>query len=404
MGIWVFPIALLLLCLTSESLQGGLPGPPPNLGKGYSPSNGPGTAFGGDVKPQKPGFPAPNGYGPGKSGAAMRGGLGTLGFGGVVMPQKSGYGPGLGARVFAGVAAQPGIRGGMKPPKPGLGAGMKTQKPGFGNGKSLGAQQSFGGVGKPQKPGIRDGNGLGAGAFPETGVQPGIGEGQRPQKPDYGGVKSQKPGFGNGNGLGLGAQSGPPAQNGHGPGIRGGMKPPKPGFGGGRKAQKPGVGGKPQKPDYGTDMKPQKQGFRNGHGLGIQLGYRNGLGARAFQGQGQESGYQPSNGYGAEAELGFHYGNGALEAGIFPETLKSGQAEALQGSPRLALQHWGAGMKPGYGYAGLGNQAEEPEVKAVDVKSQLANGSRGKRSRGDHMLHSGVTTVIPPAVPSPWQE
>lgn len=48
--------------------------------------------------------------------------------------------------------------------------------------------------------------------------------------------------------------------------------------------------------------------------------------------------------------------------------------------------------------------AEEPEVKAVDVKSQLANGSRGKRSRGDHMLHSGVTTVIPPAVPSPWQE
>lgn len=25
------------------------------------------------------GFPAPNGYGPGKSGAAMRGGLGTLG-------------------------------------------------------------------------------------------------------------------------------------------------------------------------------------------------------------------------------------------------------------------------------------------------------------------------------------
>ncbi|XP_035293211.1 uncharacterized protein LOC113836621 [Cricetulus griseus] len=122
------------------------------------------------------------------------------------------------------------------------------------------------------------------------------------------------------------------------------------------------------------------------------------------------------------SHTGFHYGNGALEAGIFPETLKSvfpitngfrngrreetllypkatvptlernGQAEALQGSPRLALQHWGAGMKPGYGYAGLGNQAgpygqlrpelglehfEEPEVKAVDVKSQLANGSRG---------------------------
>ncbi|XP_040603901.1 uncharacterized protein LOC121141108 [Mesocricetus auratus] len=249
------------------------------------------------------------------------------------------------------------------------------------------------------------------------------------------------------------------------------MKPPKAGFGVGRKAQKSGPAARNgYGRDYGTDMRPQKQGFRNGHGLGIQLGYRNGLGTRAFRGQGphpgykgngmaaqppgpcngglvppqllpgsptpgvpsdkggawglksqllppvqnakspaptpaiqwglkpQKAGHQPSNRYGAEAELGFHggfklqkvgfhYGNGALEAGVFPETLQSmfpinngfrnglreetllypkatvltlernGQAGALQGSPWLALQPWGAGMKPGYGYAGVGNQA-----------------------------------------------
>ncbi|EGW13835.1 hypothetical protein I79_022440 [Cricetulus griseus] len=64
----------------------------------------------------------------------------------------------------------------------------------------------------------------------------------------------------------------------------------------------------------------------------------------------------------------------------------------------------GKPQKPDYGTDMKPQKQEEPEVKAVDVKSQLANGSRGKRSRGDHMLHSGVTTVIPPAVPSPWQE
>uniref|UniRef100_A0A8C8UQW4 Glycine rich extracellular protein 1 n=1 Tax=Peromyscus maniculatus bairdii TaxID=230844 RepID=A0A8C8UQW4_PERMB len=562
MGIWVFPIALSLLCLTPGSLQGGLPRLPPNVGKGYSPSSGLGAAFGG-AKPQKPGSPAPNGYGTGVGGGMESPKSGS---GGVVKPQKSGYGPGLGAGVFPGVGAQPapalqnghgpGIRGGMKPPmsgfgagafpgvgaQPGLGAVTKTQKPGFGNGNGLGAQPGFGGVGKPQKPGLGNGNGLEAGAFPGTGAQPGLGEGMRPQKPDYGGVKAQKPGFRNGNGLGLGAQPGPSAQNGHGPGIRGGMKPPKPGFGnghgigaaaqpgfgGGRKPHKPGYGngnGLDALPDYGTDMKSQKPGFRNGHGLGVQLGYRNGLGARVFQGQGtqpgympenrlgmgippgysngngmaaqpgpcnggiappqllprsptpavpsdkgsawglksqllppvqnaptpamqwgpkpQKAGYQPSNGYGAEAEpgfhglklqkVGFHYGNGALETGIFPETLQSGFPIAngfrnglreetllypkatvptlerngkiiiiiitttttmiiiIQQGQAGALRPWGPGMKPGYGYAGLGNQAGpygqlrpelglehfgDPEVKA-DTKSQLGNGYRG---------------------------
>ncbi|XP_076433849.1 glycine-rich extracellular protein 1 isoform X3 [Peromyscus maniculatus bairdii] len=87
------------------------------------------------------------------------------------------------------------------------------------------------------------------------------------------------------------------------------------------------------------------------------------------------------------SHAGFHYGNGALETGIFPETLQSGfpiangfrnglreetllypkatvptlerngQAGALHGFPWPALRPWGPGMKPGYGYAGLGNQA-----------------------------------------------
>nr|XP_048292291.1 glycine rich extracellular protein 1 isoform X2 [Myodes glareolus] len=474
-------------------------------------------------------------------------------------PPKPGYGNGNGIRVgaFPGVGAQPGLGAGTKTQKPGeqapvLPTVLLTLSPptgdrlfstpqtlgshpvfrlGYSNGNSLGAQ-----------PGLGNGNGLGAGAFPGTGAQPGLGEGPKPHKTGPAPQNGYGPGFGNGNGLGLGAQPGPPAQNGHGVAIRVGVKPPKsgfgngngigpaaqPGFGGGRKPQKPGygngngpdalpgVGGKPQKPgpaaqngyrqDYGTDMKPQKSGFRNGHGHGVQLGYRNGLGTRAFQGKGpqpgympenrlgvftglggamkppktvysngqgmaaqpgschggvappqllprsptpgapsdkggswglksqllppvqngkfpaptpaiqwglkpQKAGYQAFNGYGAEAEpgfrglklqkVGFYYGNGALEAGISPEILQSGfpiassfrngQAETLQGSPWPALQPWGAGMKAGYGYAGLGNQAGPyghlrpelgrehfggSEVKA-DTKSQLGNRYRG---------------------------
>ncbi|KAK7801986.1 hypothetical protein U0070_005973, partial [Myodes glareolus] len=169
MGIWVFPITHLLLCLTSESLQGGLPRLPPNLGKGYSPSRGLGTAFG-DAKPQKPGVD------------------------GVMEPPKPGYGPGLAAGVFAGTGTQPAIRGAMKPPKPGYGNG---------NGIRVGA---FPGVGA--QPGLGNGNGLGAGAFPGTGAQPGLGEGLKPHKTGPAPQNGYGPGFGNGNGLGLGAQPG----------------------------------------------------------------------------------------------------------------------------------------------------------------------------------------------------
>ncbi|XP_017173237.1 glycine-rich extracellular protein 1 isoform X3 [Mus musculus] len=361
MGIRVSPVAFFLLCLTSESLQGGLPRLPPNLGKGYSPSSGLGTAFGGDAKPQKSGSLTQNGYGTGVGGGMEPP---KPGFGGKVKPQKSGYGPGLGAGAFPGVGGAqpapapqngygPGTGEGMKAPKPGppaqnghgpgTGEGMKPPKPGFsngngigagafpgigaqpgfGNGNTLGSQPGpavqngfgadFGGVGKAQKPGLGNGNGQGAGAFLGTGAQPGLGGGLRPQKPGYEGVKPQKPGFGNGNGFGLGAQPGPPAQNGHGPGTGEGMKPPKPGFsngngigagafpeigaqpgfGEGRKPQKPGYGngnGLDALPGYGPELKAQKLGLWNGRGLGIQLGYRNGLGPRAFQGQGPQPG------------------------------------------------------------------------------------------------------------------
>uniref|UniRef100_A0A8C2M4L8 Uncharacterized protein n=1 Tax=Cricetulus griseus TaxID=10029 RepID=A0A8C2M4L8_CRIGR len=505
MGIWVFPIALLLLCLTSESLQGGEGG---LLGRtislvplrthllSFSP------AFGGDVKPQKPGLSVQNGYGTENPG-------GRLGFGGVVMPQKSGYGPGLGARVFAGVAAQPGkdpwdqkergwfwmkayspyiawppltlfcclpgfgngngIGAGAFPgvgAHPGLGAGMKTQKPGEHH-LTYTSLPGFGGVGKPQKPGIRDGNGLGAGAFPETGVQPGetgLLEGWKnggqigldsvfPPSQTWEGSPSYphplfSSGYGNGNGLDVLPGSGKEHRRGtrhlrhrwswEGPGasqVRPFLSlflPPlifiypmlpaflpgympenrlgiPPGYNGNGMATQSGPcsGGiappqlLPRSPTPGV---PSDKGgswglksqllppVQNAPTPAIQWGLKP-----------QKAGYQPSNGYGAEAELGeksFHYGNGALEAGIFPETLKSvfpitngfrngrreetllypkatvptlerngkiiimmmmmiiihsppaGQAEAL-----LALQHWGAGMKPGYGYAGLGNQA-----------------------------------------------
>nr|XP_038942990.1 glycine rich extracellular protein 1 isoform X1 [Rattus norvegicus] len=492
-----------------------------------------------------PGPPTQNGHGPGTS-ESMK-------------SPKPGFsnGNGIGAEALPGVGAQPG-----------LGAGAKPQKAGFGNGNTLGAQPGpavqngfgagFGGVGKAQKPGLGNGNEQGVGTIPGTGAQPDLGGGLRPQKPGYEAVKSQKSGFGNRSGFGLGAQpgdGGPPAQNGHGPGTSEGMKPPKPGFsnGNGIGAEAlPGVGAQPglvaqngigagygnkngldALPDvgvggklrktapaaqngyrqgYGTDLKTQKPGSWNGHGLGVQLGYRNGLGPRTFQGQGlrpglgvsmklpkagynlgngvaaqpgscnggiappqflpgppttvpsdkgggwglksqlpppvqngkfpaptpaiqwgpkpQKAGYQPSDGYGAGAQLGFHgglklqkvgfhYGNAALEAGILPEILQSGFPTANGFSNGLreetllypkatvptlerhgqagAFQPWGAGVKPEYGYAGLGIQTGpygqlrpelrlehlgDPELKTY-TKSPLGNGYRGHCPSGE---------------------
>ncbi|CAK7305002.1 hypothetical protein VULLAG_LOCUS11517 [Vulpes lagopus] len=279
MGTWAFPTAFFLLCLTSESLQGGLPPLSPGLGKGLGSPNG-----------------NRSGYGP----------LGGLGAG-------FGNGNGLGTQ-------------------PGIGAGVRTQKPGFGNGNGLAArafpgavtqpaQHGFGGSVQPQKSVY--GYGLGMSAFPGLGAQPGLGAG----------VSPQKPGFRNGNGLGgsafpgAGAQPGPVTQNGYGPGFGGGMKPQKPGFGNGN-----GLGAQPglatqngYGAGFGVGRKPQKPGFGNGNGLGAQpgpvvpMGYRpgNGLGAGAFPGEGAQPGLgrglsPPKPGYlpGPGLQLPAGYGNG----------------------------------------------------------------------------------------------
>uniref|UniRef100_UPI00402B2050 glycine-rich extracellular protein 1 n=1 Tax=Arvicanthis niloticus TaxID=61156 RepID=UPI00402B2050 len=343
MGIWVFPVTLFLLCLTSESLQGGLPRLPPNLGKGYSLSSGLGTAFGGDAKPQKSG--AGGGMEPPKPGT-------TEG----MKPPMPGFSNGDGA--FPGVGTQPG-----------LGVGMKPQQPGFGNGNTLGAQPDlvlspmdtmelkfkgmvaytcnlcaqgprqenqefqsgpavqngfgagFEGVGKAQKPGLGNRNGQGAGTFPGTGAQgPGLGGGLRPQKPGYEDVKPQKPGFGNGNGFGLGSQPGPSAQNGHGPGITEGMKPPKPGFSNGDGAF-PGVGAQTGlaaqnriEAGLGEGRKTQKPGYGNGNGNGLDALPDVGVGGKPQKpGYGLDSKAQKPglwNVHGLGVQLGYNNGNG----------------------------------------------------------------------------------------------
>ncbi|KAK7801992.1 hypothetical protein U0070_005979 [Myodes glareolus] len=205
------------------------------------------------------------------------------------------------------------------------------------------------------------------------------------------------------------------------PGLGGAMKPPKTGNNGQGMAAQPGSchGGvaPPQLlPRSPTPGAPSDKG--GSWGLKFQLlpPVQNGkfpapTPAIQWGLKPQKAGYQAFNGYGAEAEpgfrglklqkVGFYYGNGALEAGISPEILQSGfpiassfrngQDETLQGSPWPALQPWGAGIKAGYGYAGLGNQAGPyghlrpelgrehfggSEVKA-DAKSQLGNHYRG---------------------------
>ncbi|XP_040315216.1 glycine-rich extracellular protein 1 isoform X30 [Herpailurus yagouaroundi] len=377
MGTWAFPVALFLLCLTSESLQGGLPPLSPGLGKGYGPPSGLGAGFGngnglgaqpgigGGVKPQKPGFgngnglaagafpgavaqPAQHSYGaPGGGWVAGIPSPATSfspGFGGGVKPQKPAYGNGLVAGAFPGLGAQPGpVAQG-----PGVGGGVKPQKPGFGNGN---------GMGVGAQPGFGNGNGPGGGAFPGAGVQPGPAT-QNGYGPGFGGgVEPQKPGFGNGNGLAT--QPGPATQNGYGAGFGGGRKPQKPGYGNGI-----GVGAQPAPtPAIQWGMKPQKAGYRppNGYGAGTELGFGGGL--------------KPQ-------KVGFGYGNG-LVAGVFPEAHLqpefpgangfrngfgeaapvypkaaapgpegNGQAGTLRGSSWPSVQPWVLALKPGYGAGG----------------------------------------------------
>nr|XP_008519388.1 PREDICTED: collagen alpha-1(III) chain-like isoform X3 [Equus przewalskii] len=155
----------------------------------------------------------------------------------------------------------------------------------------------------------------------------------------------------------------------------------------------------------------------------------------------QKAGYQPLNGYGPGAEVGFGgglqpqkvgfgYWNGGLGAGVFPEARPqpgfpgangfrngyeeevlvdsraaapapegNGQAASLRGSPwpsLHSLQPWGAALKPGYAaggtYPGVSSQPGPygqlrpdlgpgpfggPEVKR-DISDLLGNGYGGR--------------------------
>ncbi|XP_064151501.1 glycine-rich extracellular protein 1 isoform X2 [Loxodonta africana] len=283
--------------------------------------------------------PTENGYGAGfmnghrlgtQSGPAAQNGY-AAGFGRGVKPQKPGYGTGPGSRALpAVVGAQPGL---------GLGGGAKSQKPGYGNGNGLGAQPGLGGGVKPQVPGFGNGkahglgtqpgppaqNGYRAGPVVPIGYGPGVG----------GGMKAQKPGYR--NGLGAGAFLGAGAQPGAQPGLGGSVKPQKPGYLPGN-----GLG---VLPGLGVGVKPQKPRYGSGNGLGAQQGdslflrvskvHRWPPRSQGVSGSSPLSsiflaGYQPPNGYGPRAELGFGgglkpqkidfgYRNGGLRPEVFPE-------------------------------------------------------------------------------------
>ncbi|XP_020942376.1 elastin-like isoform X5 [Sus scrofa] len=348
MGTRSFPVALFLLCLTSESLQGGEsrrqgcwrvwaaevgPGAgAPETGRGGSVRSGPGRVWGrlgfrclgpASALSQHPlpslGLPPPSaGLGKGlggsigyRSGYGPPSGLGA-GLGGSVKPQRPGFRPGigLGVRAFPGAAAQPGYGNG-------LGAATFPQL-----GAQPGAQPA-----PPVSPGFGSRNGFGV-AFPGAGALPGI----------AGSVKPPKPGFSNRNGMGAGALPGAGAQQ--GPSIGDGLGA-QPGFGAGGRLQAPGFGtengaqpglggpkaGKPGSatengygPDFGADVKPQTPGppAQNSYGAG----FGNGLGA--------QSGSAAENGYGP-----------GFAAGLKPQKPGFGTSNGLGAQPGL-----GGGLKP----------------------------------------------------------
>ncbi|XP_052508351.1 glycine rich extracellular protein 1 [Budorcas taxicolor] len=409
MSAWAFPTALLLLGLTSESLQGGLPPSSLGLGKGLGGSNGYRSGFGnGRGLGAQPGPPAQNGYG--------------AGIGGGAKPQKPGVSPGfrngngLGVETLPGAAAQPGYGNALGAGAfPGLGAQL-----GFGARNGIGAGAfpgaGIGGAVKPQKPGLSAGNGLGAGAFPGAGAQPGpqgdlptpfvnlprldrrIGEragvqvsqlqmaldqvergpaeveGGGPEgalqgpspagfSSGFGGIgKPQKPGFGTRNG----AQPGPPAQNGYGAGFGGSVQTQKPGFGDGN-----GLGAQP---GFVGNMKPQKPGesypglislhgppesepptpcllaLRSGHGLGVGLPGAEDPEGLAAGTKPQKPGFGNGNGLGVQpgpaAPVG--YGPGVAEAMKPQKSDLGGSASPLKPGYMLPLGH-GLQLLPGLG-------------------------------------------------------
>uniref|UniRef100_A0A2I3HQ28 Uncharacterized protein n=1 Tax=Nomascus leucogenys TaxID=61853 RepID=A0A2I3HQ28_NOMLE len=383
MGSWAFPAALFLLCLTSESLQGGLPLLPPGLGKVYGPHSGLGAGYDGGMKPQKPGFVVRHGLGtqPDTEGGMKPQNLGFRTFPGAAA--QPGYGNGLGAGAFPVAGAQPGpaAQNGFGP---GFGGGRKPQKPVLTaqNGFGFGFGAGLGGNVKPLKPGY--GKRLRAGAFPGAGTQPEYGHGNGPGvQPGLGaGMKPQMPGLGAPNGYGPGrGGAGVPGGPEWRPWVPHLLPFSPPGYLGVAKAQKPGPsaqngyragageGMKPQKPGLRGTMKPQKSGYGHEHGPwpgpcnarvapmllprfptpGVPLDKEGGWGLKsqppsAVQNgklptpmpaiqwglKPQKAGHQPPNGYGPGAEPGFNgglepqkiglgYGNGVLGARVFPE-------------------------------------------------------------------------------------
>ncbi|XP_032183700.1 glycine-rich cell wall structural protein-like isoform X17 [Mustela erminea] len=413
MRTWAFPAALLLLCLASESLQGGLPPLSPGPGKGFRIPKGYRSGYG---------FPSGLGAGFGNgNGLGAQPGLGNgngmglgaqPGFGGGGKPQKPGFGNGngLGGGAFPGVGAQPAGPATQNGYRPGFGGGMKTQKPGLRNSNGLGVQSGlvtqngygagFGGAMKPQKPGFGNGdglggqpgpavpvgygpgigeggklqkpvyrNGLGAGVFPGQGAQPALGRGMSPLKPGFTPGLQLPAGYGNGNGVG--AQPGP--CHGRVPPLllprppTSGVPSAKGGGGWGPKSQPspPEQNGKFPAPTPAIQwgLKPQKAGYQplNGYGLGTELGFGGGL-------KPQKVGFAYGNGLGAgvfpEAHLqpefpgtsGFRNGDGE-EAPVYPKAAVpgsegNGQAKALRGSSWPFMQPWGLALKPGYGPGG----------------------------------------------------
>ncbi|XP_031801505.1 fibroin heavy chain-like isoform X6 [Sarcophilus harrisii] len=379
MDSWVFPTSMLLLCLIQGSQQGGL-APQGNgiMGwffssthmKGIPPGAGPGAGAG--IPPGKAGYGTlSNGYGTGAPNGAGAGPQGP--------ETKAGYRNGLGAGIFPGAGAQPGLGGGMKPQK-------AAYRNGLGNGAfpGAGAQPGLGAGTKPQKPGY--GNGLGNGIFPGVGAQPG------------GGMKPQKAGFGAGTKI---QNAGFRTQNGYGP-----VSPP--GLENGLKTQKTGLrnilgaGSFP-----GARIQPG-YGAMNGYGTGLggvksqNTGYGNGFGAGAFPETGPQPGFGTLNGFGGGPggvkPRKAIYSNG-LGAGTFPEVQQTGFPGAGSYAANGYSNGYGAGG-PGYPKPSLYENGGASSFGAQGVPF-LSGGSETGAKTAKHDFGNGVGTGSYPADESP---
>nr|XP_008519387.1 PREDICTED: cuticle collagen 2-like isoform X2 [Equus przewalskii] len=155
-------------------------------------------------------------------------------------------------------------------------------------------------------------------------------------------------------------------------------------------------------------LKPQKAGYQplNGYGPGAEVGFGGGL-------QPQKVGFPGANGFrnGYEEEVLVD----SRAAAPAPEG--NGQAASLRGSPwpsLHSLQPWGAALKPGYAaggtYPGVSSQPGPygqlrpdlgpgpfggPEVKR-DISDLLGNGYGGEREHIGPVPYSPHATIVSP--------